>query len=510
MTDPPPPAVTAGASRAAWGAAAIALGLGLLVRVALLEDKPFWTDEARAAIEVEAPLRTTNIPLPVGFVALVKAVAWLCPWPPPEVKYRLVSLGAGLAALALLPLLARRLGASVGACLTSLWLAAGLPALVYYSRELKSYSIDLLLAVVVPLLAHVIVTGDARRRGAWPGLLFLLVTAPWVSFGGLFPIAATLAWAALRTWRQPAERRAWEGAALAWLASQAAAYVLVVQRQAANPGTMDMWRRQINHVFPGPMTLAELFVAPHATAVTYLFQRGWPLVVLLAGVGLAAWSGRGRSLLLWLWLGAAALATLAAVGNLYLVRQGRMVLFLAPPIVLLVGAGLDRLGVLLPGRWRLVAPALAAALSVWWSVSAVRLRLSGDDTPFARFFLDDVRDDVEPFIAYLEQSGVPGEDVMATRTVGWPFTYYARDRLAGATVCTARRCPDQASDMGRWLATLSSRPGWMITTSREAKLNRRILKRQGFVPREEASARGTRLWRVVRRERPAPRARARE
>src|SRR5829696_387677 len=93
---------------------------GIVLRVAYLGGKPFWRDEAWVARVVELPPaeRATILHVcPPGFLATVRTVAALLPALSPEVAYRILPLAAGVASMALLPLLARRLGAPQSAAL---------------------------------------------------------------------------------------------------------------------------------------------------------------------------------------------------------------------------------------------------------------------------------------------------------------------------------------------------------------------------------------------------------
>jgi hypothetical protein len=489
------------ARRTAVWVAGLGLLLALGVRVALLADKPFWRDEALVALLVESPLAQTirdGREVPIGFLAAVKAVAWALPDLAPEVAYRLLPLAAGMAAVALLPLLARSLRAPAAAPLAALWLSAGLPAFVYYSRELKPYALDLLLAVAVPLLAWRSWAMERPDRRAWAGLLGVLLVAPWVSFGGLFMVTAALAAVLEHVARRPDRRQQWGMAALLWLSSLAAVYILALRRQAANWWFFDAWRQDL--LLPGAVGVVDVGRAlfrPHAVVVPYLFPFVWPGALLLVVVGLAGWPPAERRFLLWLWLGAGAAASAAGLANLYMPWHGRLLLFLAPPLVMAAAAGLARLaaGLRLGAHWTVLA---AAALSLWWSGAAVAHRLRSTQTEARSFFVYDVLHDVEPLISRLDRQGVPGRRVMVSRYAASSFRYYSRGRLADATVCWGLECLDQARLVAGWLDRLPGE-GWMILIDQETGGHRQLLARRGFEWRTAAQARGTRLWQVTRR-----------
>ena len=219
-------------------------------RVTWLTSKPFWRDEAWGALLAGEPLHNVIRdvrPIPVGFVALTKLAA-LLPALPPEVAFRLPPLLGGLAALPCIVGLARALGAPQTVAVTALWLAAGMPALIYYSRELKSYGFDFLLAAALPWLTVRLFgrDGDAHGgdRGTTAGILCaLLVAGPWITFGAVFPITVILAWGWLVWWRSAdrATRARWATASFLFGVSFAVAYMVALRRQAASPRLHSFW-----------------------------------------------------------------------------------------------------------------------------------------------------------------------------------------------------------------------------------------------------------------------------
>ena len=138
--------------RVAW---LLLLALAAVLRAALVRAKPFWADEAWLAWLVDRPLgeMLATIPhttAPLGF-ALVTRIAGQLPGLAPEVSMRLLPLAAGIATVALLPLLVRSYGGSRRAAGIAMVLAAAMPALVNYSRELKPYALDAFVATAFPI-----------------------------------------------------------------------------------------------------------------------------------------------------------------------------------------------------------------------------------------------------------------------------------------------------------------------------------------------------------------------
>ncbi len=478
---------------------ALALVFGAAVRIAFLEVKPFWRDEAWVVRVAESPLRIAidyDAPVPAGFLLAVKASTFLPG--PPEVTRRLLPLLAGLATLALLPLLARRLGADSLLEVTVLWLAAGLPALVYYSREVKPYGLDAFLSTLLALLT-VSVTGSSstERPGArwWVALAVVLALVPWLSFGALFAAAAMLAWAVV--WPRPGKRLLPWAAVIAALAlTVGLAYVLVIRGQLANRSVMTWWGGDLAVYRARPVPLSALAAVgqAHAALITYLFPGAWLLGAAAVVVGVMSWPRRGRMALAWLWLASALLAGAAAALEMYVTSLGRFLLFLAPAVVLLAAAGLLRLASwLTSGRAPGLGLGVAMAASLVWGGQALWHRRPTARADPSRNFLFDVIVDVAPLIDRLEREPPGPAAVIVSRFAVEPFRYYARGRLAGARYVHGS---DFGGAVSQWRPALEGE-GWVVIAEEELQSPRReALIEMGLTVEEVAATRGARLWRV--------------
>jgi hypothetical protein len=482
-----------------------ALAVAVAARAVLLGAKPFWRDEAWIAWLIELPPATRGHVLhvtPAGFLALTRALALLLPGVAPEVAYRLLPLAAGLATVALLPALARRAGASDRAALACLWLAAGLPALVYYSRELKSYALDALWAVAVPLLVWDLAEPRPRAGAVLRALALagLVCAAPWLAYGALFPTGAALGWLAWRLARHGSARRRLAALAIAVLfaSALAAAFVVYLRAQIGHPMLPDMWRDVLGAP-GGPTALPRMLWTVHAVSVPYLLPGVWLAGVALAALGTASLP-RPSLLLSGLVLSAAG-AGLAAAANLYLVSHGRFLLFLAPPWLVLAAAGLVRggeraLGRVHPvlGRWCGVAVAVLAGL--WWAGDAVARRRPAEPRR-PEPFVYDVIQDVRPLVDWLRVAGVPPAKVLVSRHAREPVRYYGRDRLRGALMLGHR---DHAYGpvVDAWLSRVPDE-AWLLLVDEEVPGYREVLERRGFAIEPAVASRGG----VVLRVRPA-------
>jgi hypothetical protein len=447
-----------------------AMAVALVVRVAFLADKPFWRDEAWVAMLVDDPLRVASDAraVPIGFVLLTRIFTAI-PLLPPEITYRLLPLVCGMAVLPLLARFATALGASRHTALAVVWLAVGFQPFVYYSRELKSYEIDVLVAVLLPLLAlkgfvapaAQAATRDATSVASRRWLIFGLAIAPWLSFGSVFPISALLAWGWLVWWwtAAPDRRRDWILGTLAFAASFAALYVLVLSGQAASPRLHSYWHGQL---------IAEkqhswLVAIPAATwryasvSTLYFFAGLWPAFIAVAAVGAWTWPREGRALLVWFCVATAGACVLAAVTDRYLLAQGRLLLFAAPVMLLWSANGLQEIGRRLRGPLgKAVVLGIPVLLSLYWSAQSIDQRVHPRRTNWTRFFRYDVLQDVDLAITQADRQIPVGDPVLIERKVAYAFQFYARGRLPQALFCE-RYCKDFRSIAKRWLWELQRR-----------------------------------------------------
>lgn len=495
-------------------AALAALCVAIAARVVLLAAKPFWRDEAWVATLSTEPFDPTmsgaRKAVPVAFLALTK-LAGLLPLAP-EIALRLLPLGAGLAAIVVLALLARRLGCGRGGAVLVLWLGAGIQGLIYYSRELKPYSLDLLFAGLTPLLVLQTFASRAsvgRRREAWVGLGGVALASPWLSFGSLLSVPATLAIGTLVWWRRarPAARRAWAAVGAAWLASLATLYLFALRTQTSSSRMIDEWANDMAFLHAAPALLRPLvgLRAYTETITRYLFPEVWGVAVLVTIVGVAAAPRPARRLLSALFLLTACAAVAAALAHRYVLVQGRLLLFAAPACVIFAALGVQALARRLAGtRGPALALAATAMLSTLWSAEAIRHRLPpwrDDPTLYFRF---DILHDIDPIVESARLLAAPGEPVFVSRYSGELYRYYGRGRLPQATVCTRFTCRNEPPIVYEWARRVERRGFMILLDSDDVPGRRALLDAAGCEAWVVAQARGVRLLRITRRVARAP------
>jgi hypothetical protein len=458
--------------------ALLLLGLGLRLML-YAANWPLWHDEAslalnfldRDAVGLTRQLDNRQV-APVLFLWGELAVIRLLGTA--EWALRLIPLLAALGGLTLFWLLARRTVApSAALCAVGLLAVSRWP--VDLSCQVKPYSLDLLFAVALPLLA--VLWLERPERLIRLGLLALLVpVALAASFPAVF-VAGGVGLALLpAAWRGGARARALFGL---YGALVAAAFLVcdvwLGERQLGPPGggvdefMQSFWATAFP---PGHLSglLPWLARSTVKFAVAYPFcnsNTGTGTVMLLLFLAGAAWCWRGgcRPLLV-LCLAPFALHVAAALLRKYPYGvDGRICQHLAPAACLLAGIGLagfiEALARRLGTGLRAAVPCCAAALALFGvsdALASARRPYHYEEEQWTRCLVREV----------LRQAG-PGERIVVrtdptlVRPVGaWYLRHLGADRI----VWSAH--PEGPSPEGRlWYLHLWVREGWRAGAEQE-------------------------------------------
>lgn len=347
-----------------WAGAALLLGIGALLRLHQFAlGRSLYVDEAALALNLlDRSYLTLWDPLdyeqaaPIGFLLLEKLITQQLG--DSEYALRLLPLLAGLVSLLLFHRLAERSLSRFGArvALAAFALSAGL---IYFGSDLKPYALDVAVALAVYLATWRVLERDLHG-GLW-ALGAVGVGAVWLSFPALFVLAGIGLPLGIEAIRSGERATVWRLAAVgaAWTVSFAVMYFATLH-QSGTVGDMQFFWERDGHFMPLPPGSAgelrwfyasffELFRNPTGLPLTGVAA----LAFLIGAVSL--W-GRNRMRLALL-LGPL-LFTLFASGLHLYPFHGRVLLFLTPGLLLLIGEGVSALQT----TARPAVPALLAGL----------------------------------------------------------------------------------------------------------------------------------------------------
>lgn len=256
--------------------------LGILLRVVVfLDNRPFWTDEAQLALNI----RSKTVPQLFGhlnfcqaapplFLVLEKLSTSLLGEGEPVL--RIVPLFAGICSMPLFVLLAKRTIRRPSVPLAVAMFAISEP-LIRYATEFKQYSVDVLFALILWLLAAGVFANRSRFR-FFVGLALVGAASPWFSFASILVLIALvvigLAQAAIEKRRE--DLVIWSLVAAIWAGSIAAVYSLSLSGLIASTARAAL--------------MDEKAVVPHdMNSVGWLLNKGFEILQFPVGIsGLGA------------------------------------------------------------------------------------------------------------------------------------------------------------------------------------------------------------------------------
>lgn len=342
----------------------VALSVGVVVRLRqYVVGRSLWNDEAALALNILAR-DTAGLfrPLdylqgaPIGYLLLLKLSTAIAG--PGELALRAVALIAGILALLLFAVVARRLVGATAGALAVLLLAAA-PLHIYYSNEVKQYALDVLMTVLALALFLFM------RRGLTPARTIIAAAAGalmlWLSHPAVFTLSAVGLVALVEAWRRGEARQTrrlvFIGAI--WGATFLGLALFSLTELTANAALAEFWRGGFMPPLYQPLELIG-WAWVKLTSLTE-FMLGLSAVALpAAAAGIAVLARRDRALLAVLLL-PIGLLLMAAALNRYPFAD-RLLLFTTPLVALLVSVGTVELIRLVRPLGRFPAYALAALM----------------------------------------------------------------------------------------------------------------------------------------------------
>ena len=395
----------------------MSLGIALRLRQYLF-DRSLWNDETELVMnilrlsptELLKPLNRGQI-APVGFLWLEKlSVHYLGT---SEMALRLVPLLCGVSSLFLFLAVARRF-LTAGAIPIAVALFAISDPVIYYASEVKQYSSDIVVALLLYLVMDALFAAHLRVRGA---IIAALVggVAVWCSLSAVFILAGiglAAAWVATRR-RSRSSLLLLAIPAIVWAGNWFLYYSISLRKSAIiYHGLTEYWQAAFA---PFPPTSVANFLWYESTFFD-LFRS--PAGLTLVGIAaIAAFLGanefRKREDSKFLVLLLPIIAALLASSFHRYPFQGRLLLFLAPSLLLFVAAGLEAVKQM---TWDVARPLGALLIGL--------LFLDPMLTAARHFVKPPGVEEVRSAIDYIERHRSPGDILYCYYSAQLPLQYY--------------------------------------------------------------------------------------
>ncbi|MCB0190833.1 MAG: glycosyltransferase family 39 protein [Anaerolineae bacterium] len=327
----------------------LCIALGFILRLKVyVDNRSLWLDEARLSLNIlNKSVPQLFGPLdyeqgaPVGFLVAEKLMTRI--WGDSEYALRLIAFLSGVAALILFSYVARHFLDGKARLLAVAFFVVS-PTLIYYSAEVKQYSSDVLITLLLYSLAVYSIQSTSLSWAT--SVVFGLVggVVLWFSHPAVFVLAGIgvcLLWFSYR------ERR-WVSvgqlllAYSMWGASLIILYSVSLRQLKDNSDLLDYWGEAFMPLIP--QSTADLYW--FADTFWELFDNpggfefaGLAAFVALIGLVWMATARRDHLLLLVLPIA----FTLLASGLYLYPFRGRLLLFLVPTIIIIVTVGIEQL-----------------------------------------------------------------------------------------------------------------------------------------------------------------------
>jgi hypothetical protein len=404
------------AKRVAW--AAIAFGVALRAAQYLF-NASLHVDEGSLALNIinrsfAGLLRPLDFEqaAPIGFLFMEKLASLT--FGDGEYSLRLIPFLSSLAALYLFYEVARR-SLSPWAVAAALLMFAASSYLIYYAAQIKQYSSDVAITLVIILAALEIGAKELTFRRA-ASMAAAGASLVWFSHSAVFVLAgagAALSAAAARGKNWP---RFWKlaGVYAVWVLSFAAMYLLSLRDLGGNQTLEKSWAKKGTFMPLPPRSLADLEWFPASFVKMFSNPFGMPFPVIAAIVfitGCVALLLKNRTRLL-VFITPILLTALASGFRKYPFGR-RLLLFLIPAALVVIAAGVEYVARKKPPY----------SLAAGWAIAALLLiqPVGGATSNMLR-----PRDNVRPVMDYVRAHFQPGDVIYVYHHQRQSFQYYAK------------------------------------------------------------------------------------
>ncbi len=392
---------------------------GAVLRIAqFLHNRSLTEGEAPLAMNIiERAFGGLTQPLdynqaaPIGFLVVEKVFTMMLGTG--EMALRLFPLIGSIAALFLFYRLAHKT-VDATAAVFAIVLFAVCDHVIYFASEVKPYSTDVAVALVITILGYRLIKSGPSAK-SW--LLFSLVTAIgfWFSFPAVFVWSA---FALIAIYRLTKKHGPWYGLTVCVIvpATSILIYYLVNLRFAAGQESLtDAWQSAFMPL--PPRTWADLKWYPFVFMRMFKFPAGFSvyelsLAFLFFLVGILTYMRNRKDILLPLLL--PIFAAMLASGLRAYPFEGRLLLFLAPALLMTISQGLSHIYTVL--RLKSVISAFALLFVFFFlPVGNAAYRLIRPRAP----------EEFRPGLAHIVKNQQPGDIVYVYYASANAFKYYA-------------------------------------------------------------------------------------
>jgi hypothetical protein len=405
-------------------------------------NRSLWLDEAalalnlvnRSFLDLLKPLGF-NQGAPIGFLLLQKSVVSLLG--SRDYTLRLIPLLAGLVSIPLMYSVSKQYGGQLSTFI-SLGLFALSPRLIYYSSELKQYSTDVLVTLLLLLIVPKCLEDKAKLHAlAVLGIAGSLTI--WFSHPSLFVFAGIfltlgLAFAMYRD----TYRLFWLiGIGVAWGINLSLIYFINLRYLESNSNLVDYWSGSFASL-PSWSKFSWYY-----NALIGMLRDPAALPINAITVGLLILGSISLAFRRWqfmLVLLAPFLLTLTASALGRYPFSGRLLLFLIPLLLLFLAEGVDRVRMLLLRVNRLMAGLVSASLVVYFLYGPIAVAYENLQSP-------PLGEHIKPVMSYMSENYLSTDLIYVYYGAAPAFEFYAPlygfDRNDYIVGLSARKDPAQ-------------------------------------------------------------------
>jgi hypothetical protein len=401
----------------------VILGMALRLRV-YIANRSFWHDEAALALNlVNRTFGGLTQPLdynqgaPIGFLFIEKLL--ITGLGNQDFILRLFPLISGIFATYLIFLITREYFKAGG--LFAVFMFSISWPLIYYSSELKQYSSDVMIVLLMIYLGLHCLEENARIKD------FLLMSAAgfisiWISHPSIFVLAGI---GLVLFFEKLLRKRNTHilyvvGMGLLWLISFGATYLVSLRYLVSNQNLENYW---IHGFMPMPPWknwdwFADTYLSLLSTTSAAMSLRYMVVICsFLIVIGVVSLFLR-KTNIAWSLSFPFFIVSIASILQKYPLR-GRFLLFLVPIIILLMVEGFGRIYTILAQKWnRNLAFGVCAflVLIIFWSPAK---------SAFSTFLAPPMRDHIKPALEYIENHKTPDDVIYVYHGARPSFNYYA-------------------------------------------------------------------------------------